>query len=138
MVEPPGVAWLSHSLQCNERASSFRAVSIAGRLVCPVRAVIRSRLAAAVGESITCNLVSKVPSTSLSARFRHRRCRSAVLIGLISYPPFRCWVTGDHPATTSAYKDRQTMNAMRMVSVYPVDKFYASIPAVSVFDAATA
>ena len=30
------------------------------------------------------------------------------------------------------------VRAVRMVSVYPVDKFYASIPAVSVFDAATA
>ena len=37
-----------HSLHCNDRVNSFSAVSTAYRLVCPVRAVIRARLAAAV------------------------------------------------------------------------------------------
>ena len=85
----------SHSLHCNERASSFRAVSTTWRLVCPVLVVIRSRLAAAFGESITCNLDNSVPSGSLSARSLYRFCRSAVLIGPISRPPFRYSVTSE-------------------------------------------
>ena len=85
----------SHSLHCNERARSSSAVSTTWRLVFPVLVVIRSRLAAAFGESITCNLVNNVPSGSLSARSLYRFCRSAVLIGPISRPPFRYSVTGE-------------------------------------------
>ena len=44
---PPWIA--SNSLYCNERASSFRAVSTDCRLDCPVQAVIRSGLTARWG-----------------------------------------------------------------------------------------
>ena len=85
----------------SDLANSRKAVSIACRRVCPVIIVIRERSAAADGDSIVCNLVNNVPSGSLSARSLYRRCRSVVLIGPTSRPPFslQCNESGGGPST---------------------------------------